>query len=147
MTAETSVVLEQVENVLAVPYDSIQEKGDGTFYITVADDSGAFPGKPDGNLPEQPVSNGTFGKPAKEGADGKPSMPEGFPGKGKKANESIPTRNITVKKGLETDYYTEVISDELKEGMRVLVPESKDSGDMFFDGDFMMMGPGPDGGF
>ena len=78
-------------------------------------------------------------------------MPEGFPKKGKKdknAKETVPTRDITVKKGLETDYYTEVISDEIKEGMRVLVPESKDSGDMFFGGDFIMMGdPGPDGGF
>ena len=52
-----------------------------------------------------------------------------------------------MKKGLETDYYTEIISDEVKEGMRVLVPDSSSSDDMFFDGDFMMMGPGPDGGF
>lgn len=147
MTAETSIVLEQVENVLAVPYDSIMEREDGTFYITVADSDSPVSQNGEG----QQSSNGTFGKPVKNGDGERPEMPEGFPKKDKKdknAKETVPTRDITVKKGLETDYYTEVISDEIKEGMRVLVPESKDSGDMFFGGDFMMMGgPGPDGGF
>ncbi len=147
MTAETSVVLEQVENVYAVPYNSIQEREDGTFYITVADEEGT-PFGSKGDNPEVPVSNGTFGKPAKDGDREKPAMPGGFQKNGKNAKETVPTRDITVKKGLETDYYTEVISDEIKEGMRVLVPESDNSDSMFFGDDFMMMGgPGPNGGF
>ncbi|MBO4375080.1 MAG: efflux RND transporter periplasmic adaptor subunit [Lachnospiraceae bacterium] len=154
MTAEISVVLEQVENVLAVPYDSIMERPDGTFYITVADDDGAFPAS-GADKDIKPSSNGTFGKPVKDGEGEMPPMPEGFPEDAKKEikkkkkeeKTEVKTRDITVKKGLETDYYTEVISAELKEGMRVLIPESNDD-DMFPDGGPMMLdGPGPGGGF
>ncbi len=61
---------------------------------------------------------------------------------------SLPTRNIAVKKGLETDYYTEIISDELSENLKVLVPEDTQSGSTPDDPFAMMGGPdgGPDGG-
>ncbi|MCR5651680.1 MAG: efflux RND transporter periplasmic adaptor subunit [Lachnospiraceae bacterium] len=156
MTAETSIVLEQVENVLAVPYDSIKENDDGSFYITVADENGGSPapGKDEG---KPSASNGTFGKPVKDGDFDKEDLkkngpPAGFgkkSGAGSKEGSELPTKDITVKKGLETDYYTEIISDEVKEGMQVLIPDSDDSSDgMFPEGDFMMVGgPGPDGGF
>ncbi len=42
-------------------------------------------------------------------------------------NEGTPTIKVTVEKGLETDYYTEVISDELENGDQVLIPDSGDS--------------------
>ncbi len=55
-----------------------------------------------------------------------------------------PVKKIEIKKGLETDYYTEIISDEVEVGDKVLLPETKsDEGS-----DFEMMiggGPGPGG--
>lgn len=35
------------------------------------------------------------------------------------------TKKISVKKGLESDYYVEVIGDEVKEGMEILVPKAE----------------------
>lgn len=54
-----------------------------------------------------------------------------------------PTRRVEVEKGLETDYYTEIISDEIEIGDRVLInaESSSDSG----SSDWAMMG-GPGGG-
>jgi len=62
------------------------------------------------------------------------------------ANEETPTEKVIVEKGLETDYYTEVISDELENGDKVLIPESDDPDT---DNDFGMgghRGPGGPGG-
>ena len=39
----------------------------------------------------------------------------------------IPTKKVAVTKGLETDYYTEIISDALKEGDEVLSLEDDTS--------------------
>ncbi len=49
-----------------------------------------------------------------------------------------PTKRVVVEKGLETDYYIEIISDELSEGDEVLVSESDMGGgfDMGFGGPF-----------
>ncbi|MBQ9549716.1 MAG: efflux RND transporter periplasmic adaptor subunit [Lachnospiraceae bacterium] len=62
------------------------------------------------------------------------------------ANEETPTEKVIVEKGLETDYYTEVISDELENGDKVLIPESDDPDT---DNNFGMgghRGPGGPGG-
>ncbi|MCR4589781.1 MAG: HlyD family secretion protein [Lachnospiraceae bacterium] len=75
---------------------------------------------------------------------------------GKRASElymttaDTPTKKVTVQKGLESDYYTEVISDELNAGDEVLIPDSSSGSDDFGFG--MMGGPGggpggPRGGF
>ena len=78
---------------------------------------------------------------------------------GKSASElyaetaETPTRRVTVKKGLETDYYTEIISDELEVGDRVLVQETESSDNESFGFDVGFGGPGggpgggPRGGF
>ena len=54
------------------------------------------------------------------------------------------TKKVPVEKGIESAYYIEVISDELEEGMEVLVPKTDSSlNDMM-----MMMGQrGAMGGF
>ncbi len=78
---------------------------------------------------------------------------------GKSASElyaetaETPTRRVTVKKGLETDYYTEIISDELEVGDRVLVQETESSDNESFGFGVGFGGPGggpgggPRGGF
>ncbi len=112
------------------------EREDGTFYITVADSDSPVSQNGEG----QQSSNGTFGKPSSEKGSA-------ITGKEKKNEGSKKTREITVKKGLESDYYTEIISDEVKEGMQVLVPEG-DAGSfpMPYD-DFMYVDAGPVVGF
>ncbi len=142
MTAETSVILEEARDVYAVPYDCINENEDGTFYITVTDikggnDSGFPEGMPEGTPEGFEMPSGGK-KPGK-----KPGSKAAMPSSG-----SLPTRKIAVKKGLETDYYTEIISDELSENLKVLVPEDTQSGSTP-DDPFAMMGDpdgGPDGG-
>ncbi|MBO6111603.1 MAG: HlyD family efflux transporter periplasmic adaptor subunit [Lachnospiraceae bacterium] len=145
MTAETSVILDQAEDVYAVPYDCIKEREDGTFYITVTDAKG-----------ESKAAESANGFGEKTAPDDKKNM------KGKEraskgndmAGEAV-TRDITVKKGLETDYYTEIISDELKDGLKVLIPEDTEAANEL-DYPFIMMedegpgggpGGGPEGGF
>ncbi len=54
-----------------------------------------------------------------------------------------PTKKVSVEKGIESDYYTEVISDELKAGDEVLIPMSESSTGSSFG---MMGGPGGPGG-
>lgn len=44
---------------------------------------------------------------------------------GKKEDGTYQTKKINVKKGIESDYYTELINSGLKEGEELLLPESK----------------------
>ena len=70
------------------------------------------------------------------------------PGQSGSASVNLPgamnTKRVPVEKGIESAYYIEVISDELEEGMEVLVPNTDSSlNDMM-----VMMGQrGPMGGF
>ena len=58
-----------------------------------------------------------------------------------------PTKKITVEKGLETDYYTEIISDEVEIGDEVLIPNSSSGEGGFGFGDMdIAIGGGPGGG-
>ena len=54
------------------------------------------------------------------------------------------TRRVYVKKGIESDYYIEVISNEITEGMEVVVPRNGQDG---MDIQMMMQNRGPMGGF
>ena len=76
MNTKLSIITEMKENVWTVPYECVQEKDDGTFYIEIADD-----------------------------------------------DEGTQKHELAIKKGIEGTYYTEIISDEIKEGMKVIVPE------------------------
>lgn len=71
MNAKVKIILDEKDNVIAVPYDSIttNKNGDNIVYIARKDENGIY-----------------------------------------KAEE------VKIQKGLETDYYTEIISDEIKEG-------------------------------
>lgn len=76
MNARLSIITNEAENVLSVPYAAIEDREDGKSYIKVLDTDG------------------------------------------------ITEKEIVVTKGLESDYYTEVSSSELKEGMNIIVPEA-----------------------
>lgn len=60
-----------------------------------------------------------------------------------KTEGNMPTKRISITKGIESDYYIEVISDEVKEGMLVIVPQTEDNQSI----PNMMMRQGPMGGF
>ena len=76
MNAKISIILESKENIWTVPYDTIQEREDGTNYIEVL----------------------------KEGSE----------------NE---TEELNIQVGIEGTYYVEIISSELKSGMKVVLPK------------------------
>ena len=44
---------------------------------------------------------------------------------GKQENDSYKTKKITINKGIESDYYTEIINSGLKEGDSVIVPAAE----------------------
>lgn len=112
MSAKLNILIDTHKNVLAVPYDAIEEKEGGKTVVYVTDNS-APTGAPDDTLGIQVVGvDGLVKQDDKpEGKGGKPGAPGG------KAN----AKEIPVQIGLESDYYTEVISNQLSEGMTVLV--------------------------
>ena len=85
LTAKCSIVLEEVRDVYAVPYDAIHENAEGSSVVYVS-----------GNTAE-----------------------------GKSFTE------ISVEKGMESDYYVEISGDQLKEGMEILISTDmvSDNGD------------------
>lgn len=76
MTGRCSLVIKEVKNVFAVPYDAIVQNSNKKDIIRV-------------------MENGQ-------------------------------TKEIEVKRGMESDYYTQIEADELREGMKVLIPTSVD---------------------
>lgn len=101
MTAKLSIILSEKANVLTVPYDAVVEDEEGKFYIEVVPEEG------DVVIPEEtPVP-----------ATPDPTNLEAMLNAGN-------YKRIYVTKGIESDYYIEVISDELKEGMEVVVPKT-----------------------
>ena len=160
MTAKLSIILESKENVLTVPYEAVQEDESGKFYVEVvtndvkADseggentpmpegmESGEMPQMPEGmkmgKMPQMP--SGT-----KKGSNTK-GKGSGTPGESM-GNADINTKKVYVEKGIESDYYIEIISNEISEGMEIVVPSSeKNGGGMDIQG--MMMRQGPMGGF
>ncbi len=188
MTAEASILLESRKGVKAVPYDAIEEDGDGKFYVNVEAAAGDHSGAPaedfevpsagverasteasaeetksveentgeDGGKPEFSDDGGQFtppdsGNALKKSYSGNPlanliaEKIIGMPASELYAEAAeTPTKRVEVKKGLETDYYTEIISDEIEIGDMVLInaEESYDTGSDWG----MMGGPGGPGG-
>lgn len=76
MTAKCSIILEEADDVLAVPYDAVKGRGDQKYISVLEDENGE-------------------------------------------------EKQISVTTGMETDYYIEVQSDELEEGMKVVIPSDE----------------------
>ena len=105
-----------------------------------------------GDMPQMPEGM-EFGNSSKkpEGTD-KENKSQGKSGSssskkiggGKFESTDLNTRKIYVEKGIESDYYIEIISDEIMEGMEVVVPKTESN---FNNIQNMMMRQGPMGGF
>lgn len=148
MTAKLSIILESKDNVLTVPYDSVQEDEDGGFYIEVIRETAAGADAEEesasGQMPERDNTSGQM--PGKENAP--EQMPERESTSGRMPEkEDAPaqlTEKIKITKGIESDYYIEIIGSGIEEGMKVVVPASSDAGN---DIQMMIGNRGPMGGF
>lgn len=145
MTAKLSIIQDSKENVLTVPYEAIWEDESGNYYVEVVEsvntnaDIQVQPEEGANNADEQ------NGQPQNDMAQSQEQQPEG---RGRDGNNSggtdLNTRRVYVKKGIESDYYIEVISNEITEGMEVVVPRNGQDG---MDIQMMMQNQGPMGGF
>ncbi len=126
MTAKLSIILESKENVLTVPYEAVQEDESGNFYVEVVDDIGE-------TMPQRPEDVNSNRAQQMPGGD-----------RNGAGTTETTTGRIYVEKGIESDYYIEIISDEISEGMEVVVPDSSDDSRSIQN---IMMRQGPMGGF
>lgn len=107
MTAETSLIVSKRDQVLVVPYDCIAEDEFGYKCVYVeTEDPESESEKEEKTSLFSSIKNLFV-------------MPE--------AKDEVKTKKVIVQTGLETDYYIEVISDEIKEGDKVKVPDVNDS--------------------
>ena len=117
MSAKLNILVDTHNNVLAVPYDAIEEKEDGQTVIYVVDKTADVSKPKDEGAPMIQVfgEDGILKKTTESTDDLSDSDKPGKPGSRANAKE------IPVQIGLESDYYTEVISPDINEGMTVLV--------------------------
>ena len=119
MNAKLNIIMDTHKDVLAVPYDAIEQKDEGSTYIRVVDKS--VPARPDEDKKNEVLGIQVFGTDGKEKdigvADGKEDAA---------ATNILPdnVKEIPVQVGIEGDFYTEVISPDIKEGMTVLINNS-----------------------
>ena len=133
MSAKLNILVDTHENVLSVPYDAIEQKDDGNMYIYVTDGSGAGPGKPDDNK-----GSGGITVIGTDGEQKNTDMPGSSADQSQQLFDSAKAnaKEIQVTVGLEGEFYTEISSPEIKEGMTVLV-DSK-AGELQNDMSLMM---------
>ena len=134
MSAKINIIVDTHRDVLAVPYDAIEQKEGGANVIYVLDKtaSNAAPEEnKSGGIPVIGI-DGLIKGANKE--DSAPAAPENT-----SPLASVQgAREVPVQIGLEGDYYTEVISQDIKEGMTVLV--NSQAGELPDDFTMMMEG-------
>lgn len=142
MTAKLSIILESKENVLTVPYDALQQEADGSYYVEIVKGELNTSDTADGEMPDMSELLDLQEMPDVSGTSEKSGMKKQPAESGQTA--SLQTEKIKVTKGIESDYYVEVISTQIEEGMTVVVPASQEEG---MNIQQMMGGRGPMGGF
>lgn len=130
MSVKLNITVEEVQDVFAVSYEAIQTDEEGKTFIEVEEGSADISGM------------------AMAGAEGADAQPEdadaentdmsaasvGVAAGADNGAAEIPTKKIYVTTGMEGDYYTEISSPELEEGMIVRIP----SNDMATDIDALL---------
>ena len=140
MTAETSVLTESKKGVLAVPYDAVEEDADGTSYINVAVDTSDMKTMAEGlsgNAAGGGDNKNMRGAKSEHGQE-KENSSSASPlvkwicktffktdiDQSTEETTQVMTKKVNVETGLETDYYTEISSNEIQVGDEVLIPNS-----------------------
>jgi HlyD family secretion protein len=132
MTASLDIVCDSRRNVYAVPYDALVEGAGGDTVIYVYEPQSASSASvPDGGSGS--ASQGGAGTSAQDSSASASSASQGGSGSAAQnssgsASQNASRREIVVKTGMESDYYIEITSTELKDGMQVLTdPEGKNT--------------------
>ena len=99
MTAKLNIIVDEVKDVLTVPYDAISTNAEGESYVSV-------------------LSNHNQSQTVEQDVESKQSQMQTQP------QAQTPKQDIVVEIGMESDYYTQIISDELTEGMKVIIPSA-----------------------
>lgn len=139
MTAKISIIIKEVSDVLTIPYNGLQEDEDGNYFVEVVEQDGNSDTAADG----AGFPSGEADFPA-DIATGSSAARPGNIGANSEENTTMPSyRKIYVETGAENSYYVEIISDEIKEGMKVRLITSSSESDAFN----INMGMGRMGGF
>ena len=109
MTAKVNIIVDSADNVYAVPFAAVQTDDAGEKYIEIEDDSAEEASAP-------AFDKEDMKDPAKQQEAIQAAM--------NAAAGNAPTKRIPVTVGVETDYYVEIESPELYDGMSVIVPSS-----------------------
>lgn len=115
MTARCSIILEEVDDVYAVPYDAIHENEDGVSVIYVEDRT--IDAK--WNIPEENITEENSTEENNTGGDNTVQDATG-------GENTAGYKEIEVTKGMESDYYVEISGAGLSEGLRVIIPVDED---------------------
>lgn len=130
MSAKLNIIADEHKDTLVVRYDAIEEEDDGSKVIYTVD-----------NTKKDTTANGAATGDndilvVDEKGNAKSSMPGGMPGAAGNANKKFEPeggKKIPVEIGIEGDYYVEIFSDEIKEGMQVFVNPNNGEGKSSFD--------------
>ena len=156
MTATVEIVIAAKKDVFAVPIDAVVTKPDGTKAVYVYEPGALMqvsggPGErigggPVGSAEGGPVGSAGDGPVMIQDSGEGPVMVTGpgggaGSGPGGGAGDGGNRREIIVKTGMETDFYIEIISDELTEGMLIVADPMGRNVSVMGSGP-MMMGPG-----
>lgn len=139
MSAKINILMDTHKGVLAVPYDAIEQKDEGTTYINVLDTSAQTVPPTEKDKIDNILGIQVFGTDGKEKETDTISSEGKGKGKDKdKSKDAMPknVKEIPVQVGLEGDFYTEVISPDIKEGMTVVINNS--AGELSNDMDMFM---------
>ncbi|MCR4923880.1 MAG: efflux RND transporter periplasmic adaptor subunit [Lachnospiraceae bacterium] len=139
MTAKLSIVLEERSGVLTVPYDAIYENEAGESFIYVYDDSDkkvVIPNSGTKAAAPEEKKGFSFSEFFGLGSDNKKELEDLMPEK----------KEVAVTVGMESDYYTEISGNGIKEGLEVALPETEAKAELTFEDLANQRGGGPGGG-
>lgn len=134
MTAKLNIIVDEIQDVMTVPYDAISTNASGDSVVYIVE--GGMPGmnrqsaQGDRTGAAGGQQNGTAAGGIEAGASAAitgtvtPTIAVGDAADA----PVIEQREVVVEVGMESDYYTQIISDELSAGMTVVIPSAAGEG-------------------
>lgn len=113
MSAKLNIIVDEVTDVLTVPYDAVAENEAGENVIYVVDE----PETPDGTAGAAAALEDNY-------SDSRNAAQENAA----QEKPAVMQREIAVEVGMESDYYTQISSNEISEGMIVVIQSAGTNG-------------------